>query len=228
MKKIPRTNLIIIAAVISILLYFAGVLSGLYANTIIKAETQESLLSLKNYVDLLDTNLKSIQMEQTFAESLNHEQKCSFSSISMNNLISQLGEYWKRLPFRIEEYEKQNELSQEYLALKQEYTQLSIRTWIHARNAYYQCNTSLVPVLYFYSSECKDCLEQGKQLDILQKNNSNGSKIMVFTVDMDSDELIVKSIKEYYNLISAPAIIADNATLQGRVISYEELASIVK
>jgi len=139
-----RGSIIVIVIIISIVLYLAGVFSGLFANNIIKKETQqnidilkketESYLSeLENYIEFLDTNLKSMQLEETFAETLTPEEKCDFFQISLNELVGQLGYYWDRLPYRLEEYEKNNILTDEYILLKEQYTHLSIRIWILAK-----------------------------------------------------------------------------------------------
>ena len=94
---------IIIAVILSIVLYLAGVFSGLYASKMIEARTQEDIADLKQstkedlnvikvgteeqlnymsqYIDFLETNLKTMQFEQSF-ELGNHR------SISTNTLPS--------------------------------------------------------------------------------------------------------------------------------------------
>jgi len=176
-----RRHIIIFAVAISIILYLAGVFSGLYANKLIKESTQRDIFNLKtetskdlellqNYIDFLDSNLKDMQLEQTFVETLSNEEMCSFSAISLNELFGQLSYYWSKLPYRIEEYEKYNQLSEEYKTLKKQYAHVSIRTWILARSQYEKCNINLVHGLYFYSADCEECINQGEQLDILGKN----------------------------------------------------------
>ena len=114
-KKTP--GIIFFAIIASVLLYLAGVFSGLYANKIIKEKTEQDIQVLKEetlqdfediqtYVNFLNTNLENMQLEQTFMETLSQEEMCNFSKISLNELFKQLNFYWKRLPFRPEEYEK--------------------------------------------------------------------------------------------------------------------------
>lgn len=206
------------------MLYIAGVYSGLHANKIVKQETQESIASLENYVTLLEKNLQSVQIEQIFIESLTHEQMCEYSSISMNQLVTDLRTFWEKLPFRIEAYEQHNELSEEYLKVKQGYTQLSMRTWVLAKNKYDLCDTNLIPVLYFYEIPCENCIKQGRELDKLQQEIfKKGSDILVFTVDRNADELIVQNIAAYYNITKTPAIIIGDDIYQGKVFTAEEL-----
>jgi hypothetical protein len=235
-QKIPsKKTIILVAVVVSVILYLAGVYSGLHANKILKKETEEDIRSLKqetaedleameNYVDFLDSNLKNMQLEQTFIETLSHEEMCDYLVISFNELISQLRFYWERLPFRIEEYERSNQLSEEYLLLKQQYTHVSIRTWILAKNQYEKCNMDIVHGLYFYSSDCETCVEQGEQLDeVNRKVRAIGKDMILFPIDFDSDEPMIKNLKEYYKIKSTPAVMINDKVFQGRVYKADEL-----
>ena len=67
-----RKGIIFLAIVISVILYLAGVYSGLYANKIIKEETEKDIETIKEkteqdldiletYLNFLDTNLKNMQ-----------------------------------------------------------------------------------------------------------------------------------------------------------------------
>lgn len=230
-----KMHIILFAVIASIILYLAGVFSGLYANKLVKEATEEDISKLKqetlqdlealqNYITFLDSNLKSMQLEQTFSETLTKEEMCTFSIISLNELFKQLGYYWDRLPFRIEEYEKYNELSDEYNLLKQQYAHLSIRTWILARNQYVKCSMDLIHGLYFYSADCEECIHQGEQLDKLnEKAKALNKEIVMFPIDFYLDNPIVTNLKKYYGINSTPAIIVNDKVFQGRLFSSDEL-----
>ncbi len=230
-----RKYIIFFAILISIILYFAGVFSGLYANKVVKestskdifdfkTETSKDLELLQNYIDFLDGNLKNMQLEQTFIETLSKGQMCNFSKISLNELFSQLSYYWSKLPYRIEEYEKYNKLSPNYILLKKEYAHVSIRTWILARNQYQQCQMDIVHGLYFYSADCEECISQGEQLDILgNKIKQQGREMIMFPIDFYMKEPIVENLKKYYNINSTPAIIINDRVMQGRLFTSDEL-----
>ena len=232
----PRRSYIILFAIAaSIILYLSGVFSGLYANKLVKEstrqdiilfkeETQQDLDVLQNYIDFLDTNLKSMQLEQTFSETLTPEERCAFSVISLDELFKQLRYYWDRLPFRIEEYEKYNELSEEYTQLKQEYAHVSIRTWILARNQFEKCDANIVHGLYFYSADCEECIEQGEQLDEFNKKiREAGMEVIMFPIDFYLQESVVANLKAYYGITETPAIIVNDKVFQGRLFKAEEL-----
>lgn len=235
-----KSTLIIIAFVVSIVLYFTGVLSGIFANKVIKEETKQDIIALKQetkqdvdylqrYIKFLDANLKNMQLEQTFTETLNHDQMCYFLSISLNDLVDQLGFYWSKLPFRLEEYERNNKVTEEYSLLKEEYAHLSIRTWILAKSEYEKCNMNIVHGLYFYSADCGTCVSQGEQIDELSRRIKNsGSSLIMFPIDSNSNQSIVKTLKIYYGIKSTPAVIVNDKVFQGRIFNAGELIKYTK
>lgn len=222
--KQQRVRLITIAIVLSIVLYVLGVVSGLFANNLLKKETQQEYESLREYVRLMDSNLQSWQMEQQFLNTLSEKERCNFSRIAMGKLTDLLSDYWATLPFRLEEFEKNNVLSPEYLALKKQYTQHSIRTWIVAKDLYEQCGHESIVGLYFYTPTCNTCTRQGEELDELRKKvRTGGKELMLFVVDSSTEELIVQDLKEYYNITMTPALIFSEEVYQGQVFTAEEL-----
>tara|TARA_Y100000310_G_scaffold212686_1_gene213562 strand:- start:5326 stop:6087 length:762 start_codon:yes stop_codon:yes gene_type:complete len=233
-----RKGLIVVIIIASLILYLAGVFSGLIANNLVKQEAKKDLESLKleteqylkdleKYIDLLDTNFKSVQLESTFTQTLNPKEKCKYSEISLNELVSQLGYYWDRLPYRIEDYERNNEVTDEYRRLKEQYTQLSIRIWILAKNQVDSCNTDMVHGLYFYSVDCEVCVAQGEELDSLNTEITSQSKdIILFPVDIDSDDPIIRNLRTFYSIDSTPALIINNNVFQGRLFRSEELIPV--
>ncbi len=218
-QKSMRSSIIIAAVFASVLIYIAGVMSGLYAGKIAQKDTAQRLDALRDYITILDNTVKNEQLKDSFSQTLSDSKRCEFATISMSNLVEQLQGYWKRLPFRIEEYEQNNnQLSEQYLELKSQYTQASIQTWIAAKNTYERCNTTLIPILYLYSRNCTECINQGEELDIVQRHIANETmRAFVFTIDADSPEIILSSIKTYYNITSEPAVIVREKVFQGRV-----------
>lgn len=242
-----RTILVAVAIILSIILYLAGVYSGLYANKMLeektkrdirsfKEETEENIYSfkigtekevqyLKSYINFLETNQGRLLLEKEFVETLTPDQICDFSDLSMRSLLDELNFYWQRFPFRLEEYERDNQpLSEEYLTLKQKYTQLSIRTWILAKTRYEKCGTKLVHGFNFYSANCSTCAKQGEQLDKFSPTlREEGIDVIIFTIDLYSDESVVKFLKQHYGINSTPALLLNNKLYQGRVFNSEEL-----
>ena len=80
--------------------------------------------------------------------------------------------------------------------------------------------------LYFYSADCKECIEQGEQLDKLNnKVELSGKEMVMFPIDFNMDEPIVSNLKKYYRIDSTPAVIINDQVFQGRLFTAGELFS---
>src|SRR4030043_404805 len=223
-----KRTLVIVALVISIMLYAAGLFSGLsfskYVEQRIKETTEQDISLIEDYIKSLDSDLQSIQIQERFIASLNDNDTCKFTDVYFSQLRQNLGYFWKLLPSRLEQYERERELSVSYLELKQKYIMLSLRAWIISDTNYKKCNTDLVPILYFYSTECTSCVEQGEVLDELKDGLLELNKTaIVFTIDYDYPEPALELIKEYYQINAVPAIVVNNKVLQGRLFSKNEI-----
>ena len=234
-SKIPgKRTIIILAVVLSIVMYSMGVLSGLFANKVIEekvkvdiGKVEQDIDLLKTYIDTSSLDLKNMLLLQFFTENI--DDSCDFSNLYMEHLNSQLGPYWERLPARLEEYEKSNKVNDEYIALKREYIRLSLRIWLTAWSNYKACDsTNFVPLLYFYSKDCKTCVKQGEVLDIFRENMLKRDKrIIGFPVDESFEDDTVYLLKQYYNITSVPAIVIVDKVMQSDIIQLPELMDAV-
>lgn len=227
-KSITRKKIIVIAIVLSILLYGAGVFSGLIANKLIEKQVKQDVGNLKGFVDNSALDIKNIQLQMLFMEDFEAENKCEFMEIYLDHLNSQLTTYWEVLPSRIEEYDKKSELSDDYISLKREYIRFSLRYWLIAEKRHRLCsNEKLIPVLYFYTKECVDCVVQGEQFDRFgQMIKAQNKTLIVFPIDARFNDDMIFIIRKYYNITSFPATVIKGNVIQGQVYSAEQLSSI--
>lgn len=234
--KIPsKKSILILAIVIAVVMYLTGVFSGLYANKIMEHKVKQDLSKveqdmdlLKAYIDSSSLDLKNIQLLQFFMDNI--DQSCHFSQLYMSHLNDQLESYWRKLPSRLETYERENSETDEYITLKREYIRLSLRIWLIAQNNYNKCrDTDFIPLLYFYSEDCATCLEQGEILDSFREEmNLRNKSILVFAVDESFEDDTVFLLKQYYNLTKFPSIIVTNRIFQQDIISLEKLMDNIK
>lgn len=225
---ISRRNALILAAILSVALFAAGLFSGLAASKImeqrVQQRTQQETAFFVDYVNKLDDQLQSTQIQESFVNSLDEEKRCALATTYFSQVAQSLNYYWQRLPSRLEQYEQGRTLSTAYLQLKDEYTKLSLRAWIIARDNEQQCNTTVKPILYFYDSDCKACVAQGEILDeVKTKMRAENITALPFTIDLQENESAIKLIKTYYNITKVPALVIDDTVLQGRVYSAEEI-----
>jgi hypothetical protein len=228
-----KSTVIIVALILSVALYAAGLLSGLsyskYVEQRIENKTGQDTAFLVDFVKGLDSDLQSLQIEELFINSLDSNNTCRFADVYFSQMSQDLSYFWGVLPSRLEAYEKDNKPSQQYLDLKQSYTKLSLRAWVIAKKNYQDCGTDIVPVLYFYSKDCTDCVAQGESLDNLKTLLSErGKKLIVFTVDFDYSEPALDLVKKYYDIKGVPALVVNDKALQGRFFSENEILLSLK
>jgi len=216
-------SIILIAVIVSVVIYLAGVFSGLYANKIIEKKVTQDVEFLRNYVDSSSLDLKNILLLQFFMDKV--EAKCEFSNLYLENLQNQLQPYWQKLPARLEEYEKGGKITDEYVALKREYIRLSLRIWLVAQNNIRTCNsTNFVPLLYFYSADCETCIKQGEILDSFNREGKYADKnVIIFPVDGNFEDDSVHLLREYYNITAFPAIVINDKVFQKELIPLNDL-----
>src|SRR3989338_504322 len=108
-KTISKKTIIICSVIISVVMYLAGVFSGLYANKITEHKVNKELTRveqdiefLKNYIDNSALDLKNVLLLQFYSE--NFENSCAFSELYLEKLHGQLQPFWDKLPYRLEQY----------------------------------------------------------------------------------------------------------------------------
>jgi hypothetical protein len=227
-QALSRRSILILAAVLSIALFAAGLISGLAVSKIVEQQAQQraqqEMTFFVDYVNKLDDELSSVQVQEAFVNSLDEKQRCGLADAYFSQVAKNLNYYWQRLPARLEAYEQGRELSPEYLQLKAEYTKLSLRAWLIARGNERDCHSDVRPVLYFYSADCADCVAQGEILDhVKAAMQMENQTVLPFTVDINETEPGLTLIREYYNVTRVPALIIDDHALQGRLFSEVEI-----
>jgi len=227
-KTIPtRKQILTIAIVLSLIMYLLGVFSGLFANKIMEQKVEEDIEFLKNYNDVASLDLKNMLLQQLLIDQLPND--CKSSNIYLENLRKQLDPYWQKLPARLEAYDKTGKITPEYISLKREYIRLSLRIWLLTRKSYEDCNSDLVPILYFYDKDCQTCTRQGEIFDQLKIEMEDVNKsLVVFPIDQNFEDDNVYLLKEYYNITSVPSVIIKNKIISGDIISLNKLIEIIE
>ncbi len=226
-RPIGRKTIVVIAVLISVVMYFAGVLSGLYANKVVEHKVKQDVDLLKSYTDSSALDMKNMLLLQFFME--NMDDRCRFSKIYLSDLYKQLHLYWQKLPARLEAYEREGAVSDDYVVLKREYTRLSLRIWLIAQTNYGMCNdTEFIPFLYFYSKDCDTCVRQGEIIDSLKQEESLKNKTLVgFPVDADFPDDAIFLLKEYYNVTGVPTIIINRKVLHEELVPLDALMDAI-
>lgn len=223
-NKKRRNKIIILAILFSILLYVTGTLTGLYANKIFAEQISQDLNEIQSQLDNSALDIKNIQIKQYYLDNFDAD-KCRFLDIYNDHQLKLIENFWSTLPTRMEEYEKNNKVTQDYIAIKREYIRFSLRYWLTLKNSNEECkNKEIIPILYFYTQDCQDCLQQSKEFDKFGETIKQINKTaIVFPIDADFEEDMVTILKEYYEIEIYPTTIINHQVIQGKIIDEQEL-----
>jgi hypothetical protein len=216
-----KKKLIILAGVLTLTLYFLGIITGYFVQVKVLSTAQEELKKIQEEFYDYKKNLENIQLEQLYLTTHQGELSCKILVSTIDEMHHNLAYFWSKLPSKLEVYEKYSEIQPEYLKLKRDYTLLSIRTWLLSLDVKKKCSGEIIPALYFYSKDCENCINQSYVLDEVKKENSNFS---AFIVDFNLDEPIVKIIKNVYNVTEVPSFIINDKLYSG----YQSLSQMKK
>lgn len=222
--KVKQSSIIVVAIILSVILYIAGVMTGLNANKLIEQQVDVEITDIKELLDDSALDLKSIQLQQYYIDNFPEEDRCALLGAYTDHLYDQINSFWQVLPDRLEAYEKENEQTDEYTAIKREYIRLSLRFWLTTLNAREACdNQELIGILYFYTPDCEHCIEQGEQFDHFQLLLKRQKNIIIFPIDATFADDTVYMLKQFYNITQYPAVIVNKEPIQGRVVTAKEL-----
>jgi len=217
-----RKKLYLYTTILTLTLYILGFVTGIYVSKP-AIEAKQTFSELQDEIMKLKRNLENIQLQQFYLSS-EPEMGCAFLISDINNIQNDLGYFYQKLPQKLEVYEASGKTDPVYEEIKREYMRISLKVWILSIIANKKCKQNIVPILYFYSKDCEECIRQGEVLDEIRTNIRN---ISIFTIDLDLNEEVVKNIKHTYNITKTPALVIDGNLYEG-LIDYKTLASIIR
>jgi thiol-disulfide isomerase/thioredoxin len=213
MRKDVR-NVYIIAAIMSLVLYSAGMFTGFFVEQSVIARTEERVKALQR-------RLENVQLEYMYLSTMGTEVKCDFLSVLVDDTTKEVWDIGQEL------VSLQGQNSQEKVdELAKDYSLLSVRAWILNSYVNEKCKENKVTLLYFYSVPCKSCIEQGKILDELREKTFQ-NKIRIFVLNVNYDETIVQILKKTYNITETPSIVIGSSTYTG-LTDKEKLSEIIE
>jgi hypothetical protein len=203
-KKVYGTRKVyILAAVLSVVLYVAGIATGYNLQQEISSTFGGEIASIRSDIYLVEQELPLL--------SLRGEGSCTILYTLSSDVSSRLN----LILDRIVELERRGVTGSEYDGLLKDYTSLTVRGWILDKDIKQSCLDTSVPILYFYSVPCDDCIEQGMILDRLREKY--GRKLPVFSLNSGIDQPAIKILTKSFNITRTPAMIIDSLVIQGSV-----------
>ncbi len=202
--------LYIYAGILTIILYGLGIISGFYISHMVSTPPPD-LGKLENDIKNLQKDTSNLQLQQLYLASSKDEIGCKLLISDLSRINSNLEYFLSRLPQKLEAYEKYG-TDPNYQEIKRAYMLVSLKVWLLSLTTKQKCGKDIMPILYFYSKNCEDCIAQGNVLDMVRGNFSN---VAVFTIDSDLNETIVNVIREAYNITHTPSLIIGDKAYSG-------------
>jgi hypothetical protein len=206
------------AAISAIMLYSVGIFTGAVILKYTEDKSSAEFAKLHEEIQTYGDDLGSIELELLYLASGESEMGCRFIQASLNRVQNDLSFFWSTLPQKLEVYETENQPSDEYNQLKGEYMEISLKAWLLSLSVRERCGTGALPILYFYSRDCPECIEQGEALD---KARETGD-IMVYTIDLNLESDSVSMVREAYSIEKAPALIIEQDVYR-EPVKYQEI-----
>ena len=203
MRNSGAKRIYFIAAVISIVLYAAGVGTGYYLQGDLSSLVEGQIGDVREDILTVEQELPLLSMRG--------EGSCSV----LSTLSSDVSAKTDSILERIVELETRGASKEVYDSLIGDYTSLAVRGWILSKDIQQSCIDNSVPVLYFYSVPCDDCVEQGRIIDRMKEKY--GKRLQVFALNSRVDQSSVKILTKSFGVEETPAILIESRTFQGLV-----------
>ncbi len=203
-----RKNVFFIAAVLTLMVFVAGILAGMWLDNFRISEIKEQL----SEVDILwnDARLQTLYY-QTFA---NQSRFCDSeieANLEYNNRIYQEG-------LRIEKYDTVNKFEPSIVLESKRYALLQFQFWMNSITLKEKCNADYSTLVHLYSYHNKTLaidqkLQSAVLLDLKEKC---GRSLMLIPMPADLNVIAIDLVKQNYNITKTPAVIINETiSLQG-------------
>lgn len=202
----------VIAGIISLVLYVAGIATGYYLQGDIFGIVESD-------IDKVRSDISTVEQEIPLL-SLRGEASCNI----LPTLSTDVNDRLNRILNEIIDLEQNRKTNDAYNKLLNDYTSLAVRGWILDKDIKQSCGDDSVPTLYFFSVPCEDCIEQGKILTELREKYGKG--FPVFSLNARADQPAIKILTKSFNITETPSLILDSTPIQG-FVSKENLDNII-
>ena len=209
-------NKYILAGVLTILIFSLGLTLGFI---------------LENYrytaVDEInkgqDVNYLSLQLQYLYLNSLSGQNNCPVLSTALKNTVQDLSASLEE----VVSFEENKQLASVRQKLVQRrYILDNLRYWLLAKESKQRCNLDIVTILYFYSSDCSSCPNQGTILTYFK--NLFGEKVLIFPINLDlrADEPTIDIALSQFNVTKYPTLVIADTKYEG-VLKRDQLQEII-
>src|SRR3989338_5715681 len=170
-----------------------------------------------------EANYLSLQLQTLYLNTFSDQNGCPILSTALKKTVKDLDETLSQVIAFEEEKDtssKRKELAQRRYVLD------NLRYWLLAKESKTKCDLNIVPIIYFYTTDCPSCPNQGTILSYFK--NLFGEKVLVFPINLDlrEKESMVDVVVSLFSIEKTPTLIINDQKYEG-VIPQEQLQEII-
>lgn len=201
----------LIALIITLVFFIIVLLSGEIIHVDYYRDVNEKVSDIR--LDFQDIELA------LFLGNMDDSVSCQYYSKKLENVDETLKEI-KPTVLKLERDMKTN--LEEYKELKRKFIAIRLKYWLVSELMKSECGANYTTVLYFYKTEerCKECTRQGHVLSYLENKHDY---FEVVPVDKDEDLILIRALREAYNITKVPTLLIDRKVVMRGLTSKEEI-----
>ena len=214
-RKISKDKYIV-AGIITFLIFSLGLTLGF-----ILEDHRYSLIDDINQEQNAD--YMSLQLQSIYLNSFSEYNNCPILATTLKKTVEDLSNSLSK----VIAFEEENDISESRRnVIMRRYALDNLRYWLLAKESKTKCNLDIVPIMYFYATECPSCPNQGTVLTYFKK--LFGEQVLVFPINLDlrEEEPMVEIVMSQFEITKYPTLIIDNKKYEG-VVKKDQLQEII-
>ncbi len=166
----------------------------------------------------------SLQSQYLYLNAFSNYNNCPIISTALKETIKDLSDSLSEV-IAYEEEDKETSDKRKQIIMRR-YLLDNLRYWLLATENKQKCSLNIAPILYFYSTECPSCPNQGTILTYYKK--VFGEEVLVFPINLDfqTEEPLVEIVMNQFNITKQPTLIIDDKKYEG-VVGKDQLLTLV-
>ena len=206
----------VLAGVITFLIFSLGLTLGFIIN-----DHRYNVIEEVNMEQ--DVKYLSLQLQSLYLSTFSDYDNCPTLAATLRDSVEDLSDSLSEV---IAFEEDANVPDTRQKVVMRRYILDNVRYWLVARENKVKCDIDVVPILYFYSTDCPSCPNQGTILTYFKK--LFGEQVLVFPINLDfrSEEPMVEIMMSQYEVSKFPTVVIDNKKYEG-VVRKEQMQQII-
>jgi thiol-disulfide isomerase/thioredoxin len=170
-----------------------------------------------------DVKYLSVQLQYLYLNAFSNYNNCPILATTLRETIEDLSDSLSEV-IEFEENQDVSDLRKKIVMRR--YVLDNLRYWLLAQESKEKCNLNIVPILYFYSTDCPSCPNQGTILTYYKKLFQEQVLVFPINLDFQSEEPMVEIMTSQFNVTKYPTLIISNKKYEG-VVKRDELKEII-